>query len=148
MKLIESADGTRIALDRPGSGPPLVIVLGAFCDRSTSRPLAALLAASYTVYEYDRRGRGDSGNGLPLSVEGEVRDLAAVVAAAGQPPFVYGHSSGGALALEAAARGWRCEVSPSTSRRTRATIIPAPRSADASTNSWPQDTVTMRPSNG
>ena len=82
-----------------------MIVLGAFCDRSTSRPLAALLAASYTVYEYDRRGRGDSGNGLPLSVEGEVRDLAAVVAAAGQPPFVYGHSSGGALALEAAARG-------------------------------------------
>ena len=105
MKLIESADGTRIALDRSGSGPPLVIVLGAFCDRATSKPLAALLAPRYTVYEYDRRGRGDSGNGLPLSTEGEVQDLAAVVAAAGGPPFVYGHSSGGALALEAAARG-------------------------------------------
>ena len=105
MELIESADGTRIALDRSGSGPPLVIVLGAFCDRSTSKPLAALLAPRYTVYEYDRRGRGDSGNGLPLSTEGEVQDLAAVVAAAGGPPFVYGHSSGGALALEAAARG-------------------------------------------
>ena len=105
MRLIESADGTGIAVDRSGSGPPLVIVLGAFCDRSTSRPLAALLAPGYTVYEYDRRGRGDSGNGLPFSVEGEVQDLAAVVAGAGQPPFVYGHSSGGALALEAAARG-------------------------------------------
>lgn len=105
MKLIESNDGTRIALDRSGSGLPLVIVLGAFCDRSTSKPLAALLAPRYTVYEYDRRGRGDSGNGLPLSTEGEIQDLAAVVAAAGGPPFVYGHSSGGALALEAAARG-------------------------------------------
>ena len=68
--VIESADGTRIALDRSGSGPPLVIVLGAFCDRSTSKPLAALLASSYTVYEYDRRGRGDSGNGLPLCYRG------------------------------------------------------------------------------
>jgi pimeloyl-ACP methyl ester carboxylesterase len=108
MKLIESADGTRLALDRSGSGPPLVIVLGAFCDRASSKGLTALLAASYTVYEYDRRGRGDSGNGLPLSIEGEVLDLAAVAgvaATAGQPPFVYGHSSGGALALEAAARG-------------------------------------------
>ncbi|MGH2885052.1 MAG: alpha/beta fold hydrolase [Solirubrobacteraceae bacterium] len=105
MKLIESADGTQIALDRTGSGPPLVIVLGAFCDRSTSKPLAALLASNYTVYEYDRRGRGTSGNGLPFSIEDEIQDLAAVVATAGQPPFVYGHSSGGALALEAAASG-------------------------------------------
>ncbi len=105
MDTVESADGTRIALDRSGSGPPLVIVLGAFCDRSTSKSLAALLAPSYTVYEYDRRGRGDSGDGLPLSIEREIADLAAVLAAAGQPSFVYGHSSGGALALEAAARG-------------------------------------------
>jgi pimeloyl-ACP methyl ester carboxylesterase len=105
VQLIESADGTRIALDRSGTGPPLVIVLGAFCDRSTSKPLAALLAPDYTVYEYDRRGRGDSGNSLALSIEGEVQDLAAVAAAARQPPFVYGHSSGGALVLEAAAGG-------------------------------------------
>jgi pimeloyl-ACP methyl ester carboxylesterase len=105
MKLIESADGTPIALGRSGGGPPLVMVLGAFCDRSTSKPLAALLAPNYTVYEYDRRGRGDSGDGLPLSIECEVEDLAAVVGAAGEPPFVYGHSSGGALALEAAAQG-------------------------------------------
>jgi pimeloyl-ACP methyl ester carboxylesterase len=104
MKLIESADGTTIALDRFGTGPPLVIVLGAFCDRSTSKPLAALLASSYAVYEYDRRGRGDSGNDRPFSIDGEVQDLAAVLAAAGEPAFIYGHSSGGMLALEAAAR--------------------------------------------
>jgi len=105
MELVESADGTRIALDRSGSGPPLVIVLGAFGDRSTSKPLAALVARRYTVYEYDRRGRGESGNGRPIAIEREVEDLAAVVAAAGEAPFVYGHSSGGSLALEAAARG-------------------------------------------
>jgi pimeloyl-ACP methyl ester carboxylesterase len=105
MELVESADRTTIAIDRSGGGPPLVIVLGAFCDRSTSKSLAALLARSYTVYEYDRRGRGDSGNGVPCSIEREVEDLAAVIAAAGRPPFVYGHSSGGILALETAARG-------------------------------------------
>jgi len=105
MHLVESADRTRIAFDRSGSGPPLVIVVGAFCDRSTSKSLAALLAASYCVYEYDRRGRGDSGDGLPFSIESEVQDLAAVIGAAGEPPFVYGHSSGGILALEAAGRG-------------------------------------------
>ena len=105
MQLIESADGTTIALDRSGSGPPLVIVVGAFGDRSTTKPLAALLTPGYTVFEYDRRGRGDSGNHLPFSTEAELQDLAAVVAAADQVPFVYGHSSGGALALEAAAHG-------------------------------------------
>ena len=105
LTLIESADGTGIAFDRSGSGPPLVIVVGAFCDRSTTKPLATLLASGYTVYEYDRRGRGESGNGARLSIDGEVQDLEAVLAAAGEPPFVYGHSSGGALALEAAARG-------------------------------------------
>jgi pimeloyl-ACP methyl ester carboxylesterase len=104
-KLIESSDGTRIAVDRSGSGPPLLIVLGASCDRSTSKPLAALLAPRYTVYEYDRRGRGDSGDDVPCTTELEVADLAAVAGAAGGPPFVYGHSSGAILALEAAARG-------------------------------------------
>ncbi len=80
VELVESADGTRIAFDRSGSGPAVVLVLGASCDRSTSKPLAGLLASSYTVYEYDRRGRGDSGDGLPLSIDGEVQDLAAVAA--------------------------------------------------------------------
>jgi pimeloyl-ACP methyl ester carboxylesterase len=75
VKLIESADGTRIALDRSGGGPPLVIVLGACCDRSTSKPLAALLAPSYTVYEYDRRGRGDSGSNLRSLLSGPCKQL-------------------------------------------------------------------------
>jgi pimeloyl-ACP methyl ester carboxylesterase len=105
MELLESADGTRIAVDEAGSGPALVIVVGAFSDRGTSKPLAALLAGNYTVYEYDRRGRGDSDKDIPLSVDHEVQDLALVVAAAREPPFVYGHSSGGILALEAAASG-------------------------------------------
>lgn len=105
MERVESTDGTSIAVDRSGSGPPVVIVVGAFCDRSTSKLLAALLGSSYTVYEYDRRGRGDSDQDVAFSVELEVDDLAAVVAATGHAPFVYGHSSGGSLALEAAARG-------------------------------------------
>jgi pimeloyl-ACP methyl ester carboxylesterase len=105
MELVDSPDRTRIAFDRSGSGPSLVIILGAFCDRMTSKPLAALLAPSYTVYEYDRRGRGDSDDGLPCLIESEVEDLAAVIGAAGEPPFVYGHSSGGILALEAAGHG-------------------------------------------
>jgi pimeloyl-ACP methyl ester carboxylesterase len=102
---VRSADGTPIAVDRSGNGPPLVVVVGAFCDRSTTRPLAALLESSYTVYAYDRRGRGDSGDAETYAVEREVEDLDAVVAKTGVAPYVYGHSSGGALALEAAARG-------------------------------------------
>jgi pimeloyl-ACP methyl ester carboxylesterase len=105
MERVESTDGTSLALDRSGSGPPLVIVVGAFCDRSTSKSLTALLGSSYTVYEYDRRGRGDSDKDVAFSVDLEVEDLKAVIAATGQTPFVYGHSSGGSLALEAAARG-------------------------------------------
>jgi pimeloyl-ACP methyl ester carboxylesterase len=102
---VRSADGTSIAVDRLGNGPPLVVVLGAFCDRLTAKPLAALLESSYTVYAYDRRGRGDSEDGEKHAIEREVEDLDAVVAITGGAPYVYGHSSGGALALEAAARG-------------------------------------------
>jgi pimeloyl-ACP methyl ester carboxylesterase len=105
MEQVTSADGTRIAFERSGNGPPLIVVVGAFCDRASSRSLAALLASSYTVYEYDRRGRGDSDDTTPYSIQREVEDLDAVASAAGGPPFVYGHSSGGALALEAAAHG-------------------------------------------
>jgi pimeloyl-ACP methyl ester carboxylesterase len=100
-----SADGTTIAFDREGNGPPLVVVVGAFCDRSTSRALATMLAPDFTVYRYDRRGRGSSGDTTPYSVEREIEDLEAVVTAAGGPAFVYGHSSGAVLVLDAAARG-------------------------------------------
>jgi pimeloyl-ACP methyl ester carboxylesterase len=102
---VTSADGTKIVFERAGAGPPLVLVLGAFCDRSSAEALTSGLADAFTVYRYDRRGRGDSGNTAPYSVQREVEDLAAVIEAAGQPAFVFGHSSGGSLALEAAGAG-------------------------------------------
>ncbi len=105
METTRSADGTRIAFDRTGDGPHLVLVLGAFCDRSTPAALAAKLVPEFTVFSYDRRGRGESGDTLPSVVDHEIEDLEAVVGAAGGSAFVYGHSSGAVLALEAAARG-------------------------------------------
>jgi pimeloyl-ACP methyl ester carboxylesterase len=107
MKLVRSKDGTSIAFDETGSGPPLVLVDGALCSRSIgpSTKLAAALAEHFTVSTYDRRGRGDSGDTAPYAVEREVEDLEAVVGAAGGSACVYGVSSGAALALEAAARG-------------------------------------------
>jgi pimeloyl-ACP methyl ester carboxylesterase len=101
---MRSADGTAIAYDRSGNGPALVVVEGAFCDRNTTAPLAELLAPRFTVYAYDRRGRGDSGDTAPYAVDREIEDLAALLGEAGEA-FVYGMSSGAALALEAAARG-------------------------------------------
>ncbi|WP_369381904.1 alpha/beta fold hydrolase [Streptomyces sp. cg36] len=100
-----SADGTPIAYDRLGAGPPLVLVGGAFSTRETHTALARLLAADFTVFTYDRRGRGASGDTLPYEVAREVEDLAAVAAEAGGPVRLYGLSSGGVLALRAAAGG-------------------------------------------
>jgi pimeloyl-ACP methyl ester carboxylesterase len=107
MDTVCSADGTTIAFDRTGTGRALVLVVGAFGDRHTTRSLTKVLATGFTVYEYDRRGRGASGDGGPYTVEREVEDLGAVVAVTGGPPFVFGHSSGAVLALEAAVRGVR-----------------------------------------
>jgi pimeloyl-ACP methyl ester carboxylesterase len=105
VETLSSADGTTIAHQHTGEGPALVLVVGAFCDRTSTADLAPLLAERFTVYEYDRRGRGDSGNGNGYAVHREVEDLAALIDAAGGSAAVYGHSSGGALALEAAAAG-------------------------------------------
>ena len=105
MEHTTSADGTTIAFDRLGDGPPLVVVGGIFCTRQTTAPLAEALASEYTVLNVDRRGRGDSGAIAPYAVDREVEDLAAVIAAAGGEAALYGHSSGAALALEAAAAG-------------------------------------------
>jgi pimeloyl-ACP methyl ester carboxylesterase len=107
METTESADGTTIAFDRTGSGPALVMVRGAFNTRFSTKSVTALLASDFTVFEYDRRGRGDSGDAPVYAIEREVEDLAAIVQVAGESPFVFGHSSGAALALEAAARGVR-----------------------------------------
>lgn len=102
-----SKDGTAIAYDTRGAGPALVIVNGALSVRSFvfATKAADELAKSFTVYSYDRRGRGESTDTAPYSVQKEVEDLAAVCKAAGGKPFVAGFSSGAALALEAAAAG-------------------------------------------
>ncbi|MFE7131261.1 alpha/beta fold hydrolase [Streptomyces sp. NPDC057638] len=100
-----SADGTRIVYERRGDGPALVLVGGALGTAANDEPLAALLAARFAVHIYDRRGRGASGDTAPYAVEREIEDLAAVVAAAGTDVSVHGLSSGGGLALRAAAAG-------------------------------------------
>jgi len=107
MAELRSVDGTIIAYDVVGAGPPLVVVMGAlgFKDFSYARQLATELAKDFTVYSYDRRGRGGSSDTLPFALEREVEDLAAVVDAAGGQPYVLATSSGAALALHAAARG-------------------------------------------
>lgn len=109
---LKSADGTAIAFDRYGTGPAIVLVQGAFADRRDPMmtAVATALARWFTVYNYDRRGRGDSGDTFPYSVEREIEDLAAVIEAAGGSAMVFGGSSGAALALEAAA------VSPAISK--------------------------------
>jgi pimeloyl-ACP methyl ester carboxylesterase len=107
MPFATSKDGTRIAWEAIGSGPPLILVDGAMCYRDSGpmRPLAEALAGSFTVILYDRRGRGESGDTPPYAPEREVEDIAALIEqAAGGEAFVYGCSSGGALALEAANR--------------------------------------------
>ena len=100
-----SRDGTAIAYVRSGDGPPVILVMGAFNDRHTGAPLAALLARGFTVLTYDRRGRGDSGDTAPYAVEREIEDLAALIGAAGGSAAVFGFSSGAILALRAASRG-------------------------------------------
>jgi len=105
MEKVRSQDGTMIAFETSGDGPPLILVLGAFNDHASARPLAAGLATQFTVYGYDRRGRGESGDSGDYAIGREIEDLAAVIGATGASPFVYGHSSGASLALEAAAAG-------------------------------------------
>ncbi|TDO68326.1 pimeloyl-ACP methyl ester carboxylesterase [Kribbella sp. VKM Ac-2571] len=107
MNTVVSKDGTTIAYDRRGNGPALVLVDGALCSRAQGPmpDLAEALADRFTVYNYDRRGRGDSGDAGGYAVEREIEDLAAVIEAAGGSAYVYGSSSGAALALRATAAG-------------------------------------------
>jgi pimeloyl-ACP methyl ester carboxylesterase len=104
---VTSRDGTSIAFERSGQGPVLVIVDGAMCSRQfgPSEATAAALNLDFTVYRYDRRGRGDSTDTQPYAVAREVEDLEALIDEAGGSAFVYGISSGAGLALEAAASG-------------------------------------------
>ncbi len=108
MNQVISKDGTTIAFDRSGMGPAVILVGGAFQYRAIDPPtaqLAALLAEQFTVFHYDRRGRGDSGDMQPYAIEREIEDLDAFITEAGGAACVFGMSSGGALALDAVARG-------------------------------------------
>jgi pimeloyl-ACP methyl ester carboxylesterase len=105
MPQVTSKDGATIAFDQVGQGPAAVIVGGILGDRSQQAPLAQLLASHFTVYNFDRRGRGESGDTPPYAVEHEVEDIAAILDAADGSAFVYGTSGCAALCLEAAARG-------------------------------------------
>lgn len=107
MQTVTSRDGTTIGYDRTGTGPAVILVTGALGSRAfdpLNAPLAELLAPQFTVYQYDRRGRGDSGDTLPYAVDREVDDIEALVEQAGGSAYLYGISSGAVLALHAARR--------------------------------------------
>jgi pimeloyl-ACP methyl ester carboxylesterase len=106
METVTSADGTPIAYTKQGHGPVLVVVDGAMSVRATgTKPqLARLLAERFTVLTYDRRGRADSGDTQPYAAAREIEDIQALIDLSGQEAYLYGHSSGGCLALEAAAQ--------------------------------------------
>jgi pimeloyl-ACP methyl ester carboxylesterase len=101
MRTVISRDGTPIVFDQSGQGPALIMVTGALTTRADWSSLAPHLAPHFSVFIYDRRGRGESGDTLPYAVEREVEDIDAMIAEAGGSAFVFGHSSGAALALEA-----------------------------------------------
>jgi len=107
MHTVTSKDGTQIAYDRIGQGPSLILLAGAFSYRKFPGQvqLANLLSEHFTVYNYDRRGRGDSGDAPSYAIEREIEDLQAVIDAAGGSAYVWGLSSGAVLALQAAAIG-------------------------------------------
>jgi len=104
MKKVISKDGTEIAYDRRGKGPAVILVDGALCFRSFGpmAKLSELLAPNFSVYNYDRRGRGDSGDTQPYALRREIEDMEALIDEAGGSAFVFGTSSGACLALEAA----------------------------------------------
>jgi pimeloyl-ACP methyl ester carboxylesterase len=105
MSQVLSKDGTVIAFEKLGQGPAVIVVGGQLGDRSQQAPLAALLSSHFTVYNYDRRGHGESGFTAPYAVEREIEDLEALINEAGGSALVYGTSGCAVLALEAAAWG-------------------------------------------
>lgn len=105
MNTVLSKDGTRIAFDQLGAGPAVILVVGAFNERASGAPLADFLQQHFTVFNYDRRGRGESGDTPPYAIEREIEDLDALITQAGGSACVFGYSSGAILALRAAAHG-------------------------------------------
>ena len=105
MKTVTSKDGTTIAFDRWGTGPVVILVDGALQYRAFDQgmaQLAELLAPHFTVIHYDRRGRGDSTDTQPYALEREIEDIEAIIDEVGGSAYLYGISSGAALAMEAA----------------------------------------------
>jgi pimeloyl-ACP methyl ester carboxylesterase len=100
-----SKDGTTIAFETSGKGPAIILVVGAFNDRATAAPLAQFFQRHFTVFNYDRRGRGEGSDTAPYAIEREIEDLDALIAQAGGSACVFGYSSGAILALRAAAHG-------------------------------------------
>ncbi len=107
IETVSSADGTTIAFEKSGDGPPVVVLGGGLNDKAMFATLAELLSGQFTVFNYDRRGRGDSGDGDPeqYSIDREVEDLAAVLDAAGESSSVFANCTGGMIAIRAATQG-------------------------------------------
>ena len=105
MAITVSKDGTKIAYDKTGNGPALILVAGAFQDRMAMSAYAEPLSQRFTVYNYDRRGRGESDDTPPYAIAREIEDLDAVIQEAGGSACVFGGSSGGVLTLDAVAHG-------------------------------------------
>jgi pimeloyl-ACP methyl ester carboxylesterase len=105
QQTVTSKDGTKIAYEQSGTGPVVILVASSLADRSDTKRLAVLLASRFTVINYDRRGRGLSGDTPPYLVEREIEDIAALINTAGGSAYLFGSSSGAVLALKAAASG-------------------------------------------
>lgn len=127
-----SKDGTKIAYDKTGDGPALIIVAGAFQDRMAMSAYAEPLSKRFTVYNYDRRGRGESGDTQPYAVQREIEDIDALIQDAGGSAFVFGGSSGGVLTLDAAAHG---------SHITKLAVYEPPFVLDDSRDPVPEDII-------
>ena len=135
------------AFDRMGDGPPVVLVCGGSVTRMADVPIAQELAKDFTVLNYDRRGRGDSGDTLPYAIDREVEDIAAVVEAAGGSANLWGSSSGAVLALRAAATYlpidrlalWEPPFIPED-------VLARPRTRWSSTSGWSRRTAAVTPS--
>jgi pimeloyl-ACP methyl ester carboxylesterase len=104
MEKVQSKDGTLIAYEKSGNGPALVLVHGTSADHTRWAPIVRQLQAKFTVYAVDRRGRGESGDSMPYSIEREFEDIAAVVDSIQEPVNLLGHSFGAICSLEAARR--------------------------------------------
>jgi pimeloyl-ACP methyl ester carboxylesterase len=131
--VVTSTDGTQIAFEKSGSGPVLILVSGALSSRFGGRPLAALLSRDFTVMNYDRRGRGNSGDTQPYAVEREIEDIEALIDHAGGSAYLFGASSGAALALDAASK--------LPTKVTKAVLFEPPFIVDSSRPPMPPDFV-------